>query len=641
MKLHLKLLTIYLLFFNFVTAQKRFDPLPEDVVLAKKLRETYPKNDVAVLESKEFITFDLNNKAAKVTVNSKRREKLMGINSRADIQLYESYDFESSIERFVLRYKNESTVFNQPIDEFYKDKNLFFNDVRIKHVPVDFPVQGYTYFFELEKNYKDIKYYTVYYFNDDHPVVNKEIEFSVPNWLNIELKEFNFEGFNIKKTIVQDPKKQSTTYTYKVENLNAFSNEENAPGKSYTYPHIMLVAKSFTDKNSNEVPLFKTTADLYKWYKSLVNLMKDDKTVLQEKVTALTANAKTDEEKIKNIYYWVQDNIRYIAFEDGIAGFKPEESDKVFTNRYGDCKGMGNLIKQMLVLAGFDARLTWIGTKHIAYDYTTPCLAIDNHMICTLFYKGKKYFLDGTEKFNTFGEYAERIQNKEAMIENGDSYLIEKIPSHKAEENKETFKANFSIEGEKLKGSCVKTAIGEARTQFISVFDSFETNKKGETLEKYLSNGDKNITVEKIQTTDLKNREIALKLSFDTTINNKVSSFDNELYVDLNNMKEFGALDFKDRKFDYEFDYKENYDAEIVLKIPAGYKATKIPENAEIKEDNFFGMIKYEQTPTTIVLKKTFLFKDAKIKSSQITKWQLFFEKLNKSYNQQITLTKI
>ena len=58
--------------------------------------------------------------------------------------------------------------------------------------------------------------------------------------------------------------------------------------------------------------------------------MKDDPEQLKSKVTELTAKAKTDEEKIKNIYYWVQDNIRYIAFEDGIAGFKPDDSQNVF-----------------------------------------------------------------------------------------------------------------------------------------------------------------------------------------------------------------------------------------------------------------------------------------------------------------------
>ena len=77
---------------------------------------------------------------------------------------------------------------------------------------------------------------------------------------------------------------------------------------------------------------------------------------------------------------------------------------------------MANLLKAMLIEAGFDARLTWIGTKRIAYDYSTPSLAVDNHMICSLVKDGEIIFLDGTEKFNSLGEYANRIQGKQVQL---------------------------------------------------------------------------------------------------------------------------------------------------------------------------------------------------------------------------------
>ena len=66
------------------------------------------------------------------------------------------------------------------------------------------------------------------------------------------------------------------------------------------------------------------------------------------------------------MFYWVQDNIRYIAFENGIMGFKPDAAQNVLNKKYGDCKGKANLLKEMLKLAGYDARLTWIGTSDLA-----------------------------------------------------------------------------------------------------------------------------------------------------------------------------------------------------------------------------------------------------------------------------------
>jgi hypothetical protein len=620
------------------SAQKNIDPTPEDVVLAKKIRTTYDKDDVAVLESNENISFELNKNESKVVVNHSIKELLMNINHRANIQKYEFYDSESKIETFNLKFRNDKNTNNYVADEFYKDNDLFYNDARVKYMAVNFPIQGYTYNYELEKKYDDVKYFTSLYFNDEFPVIKKQIIVTVPEWLNVELKEFNFEGANVTKSQTKDSK-NNTVFTYTLNNVPALYKEEEAPGRSYIYPHILIIAKSYKLKGK-DITLFNSTADLYKWYKSLVDLMKDDTSVLKSKVAELTATAKTDEEKIKNIYYWVQDNIRYIAFEDGIAGFKPDESNHVFENRYGDCKGMANLIKQMLKLVGFDARLTWIGTKHIAYDYKTPSLAVDNHMICTLFYKGKKYFLDGTEKFNSYGEYAERIQNKEVMIEDGDKFIIDKVPMATNESNKEIFKANLTIENEKLQGSCSKSYVGESRAQLLYVYNNFKSDKKSETLENYLSKSDKNTHVTNIKTSDLKNRDAKLTIDYTVSVENKVSSFDNEMYVDLEYMNEFKGFELKDRKTDYQFDFKKNYESLVTLTIPAGYKVTKMPTDLMVKENNFDIALTYQKTDKEIIYKKTFIFKNGEIKASEMTQWNAFIKNLIANYNQQITFSK-
>lgn len=640
MNISLKFIGALLLLSATSSAQKNIGPTVDDIAFAKKTREIYTKDDVAILESTENISFGINSNASKVTVKSAVREKLMNINHRADIHKYEFYDSESKIETFSLKFKNDKDAELKIIDEFYKDKDLFYNDARVKHVALDFPVQGYSYNYELKKTYEDVKYFTSLYFNDEFPVLKKKISITVPDWLNVELKEFNFAGNAIEKKKTADAKQKATIYEYTMNNVDAYYKEENAPGRSYLYPHIIVIAKSFQSKGSEKM-LFNSTKDLYGWYKSLVDAMKDDTTVMAKKVSELTATAKTDEEKIKNIYYWVQDNIRYIAFEDGIAGFKPDESNHVFEKRYGDCKGMANLTKQMLKLAGFDARLTWIGTKHISYDYTTPSLAVDNHMICTLFHNGKKYFLDGTEKFNSFGEYAERIQNKEVMIENGDLFIIEKVPNSKSDFNKERYSASLSIEDDKLKGSAERNYLGESRAQFLYSYNTSRIDKKDEALEKYLSANDKNIQIENITTSDLNNRDIPLQLRFGIAIENKVSKFDDDIYVDLEYLNNYKNFELKDRKTDFEFDYKRNQEVVISLKIPAGYKVAQIPENLIVKEKNYDIAITFEQNPSEIIYKKTFNFNNGVIKSSEISQWNSVVKKLSGIYNKQIILSKI
>src|SRR6201999_2976434 len=123
------------------------------------------------------------------------------------------------------------------------------------------------------------------------------------------------------------------------------------------------------------------------------------------------------------------------------------KAQNVLNKKYGDCKGMANLTRSLLVALGFDARLCWIGTDHIAYDYSTPSLAVDNHMICALNYKGRFYFLDATESYIGFGQYAQRIQGRQVLIEDGDNFLLQRIPVVDGAQNEVLYKHDLHIDG--------------------------------------------------------------------------------------------------------------------------------------------------------------------------------------------------
>ncbi|MVO10265.1 DUF3857 domain-containing protein [Flavobacterium sp. TP390] len=618
-------------------SQKNIEPTTTEIKTAKELREKFDKSDIAILKSTETVDFKISKDKKNVEVDYSVSEVLLNINHRADIQKYEFYDSQSSIQTFSLKYKNNKEASIYPKDEFYKSNDLFYNDARVKYFDIDFPVQGYTYLYHLEKKINDVKYFTSIYFNDEYPVIEKEIIITIPKWLTLEIKEFNFNGFDITKTETKN--EEAVVYKYKIKNIPPSKREKLAPGPSYIYPHLLFIAKSFSNKNEKNI-LFNDTADLYKWYKSLIDDMHDDPKVFEAKVKELIAGAKTDDEKIKKIYYWVQDNIRYIAFEDGIAGFKPDDSQNVFNKRYGDCKGMANLTKQMLKVAGFDARLCWIGTKHIAYSYSIPSLSVDNHMICCVIKDGKTYFLDGTEKFNSFKEYAERIQGKEVLIENGNDFIIEKIPTHEANANKEVYTVQYNLDGETLKGKVNKEFYGESRSSFLYNYNSIKNDKKEEALKWFINSGNKNYNVSNIITSDLSNRDQNVKLSYDVALENHVSSFDNEIYIDLDYDKEYNNFDLSERKQSVILDYKSYDDVTVTLVIPPGYTVKKIPQNLNIKTTDYEITINFETKNNSIVYHKIFNFKNGIIKKEDLEIAKKDFDLIKQLYAEQIILTK-
>ncbi len=630
-------LSFLLLFTINLYPQRNVGPTTSDIQIAETLKDKYEDKNVAIELSNDFISFDFDKKTNKVIANKKSVNNLINLDARSDIQIYCFYDGESKVNEISVKYKNDKKAYFAIKDEAYTSDGLFHNDTRVKYINLDFPLKGYKYQTTIDKKYKDIKYFTQLYFNDIYPIEKKVIKIEVPNWLNVEFREMNFDSYEIVKEIVEN--EDTKTYTYTYNDVNAMYNEEQSPGHTYIYPHLLVLAKSYTFDDNTEI-IFNTTQDLYNWYKSLIDELKNDETSYKDKVKELTQNTNSDEEKIKNIYYWVQDNIRYIAFEDGIAGFKPDEASQVFDKKYGDCKGMANLTKQMLIEAGFDARLTWIGTKHIAYDYSIPNLSVDNHMICALIKDNKTIFLDGTEKFNAFGEYANRIQGKQALIEDGDNFIIETVPNATPKDNLEKLSYNLQLSDERLTGNASKIYFGESRTYLLHYFNTLDNTEKDEYIEWYLSGGDRNIKISNVLTSNLSDRDLQLDISYNLAIDNAVSSFDDEIYVNIDFDKEFANYDFSERKTDFLFNFKRTLNSTTTIEIPSSYTVSYLPENIAIKNDAYEFTVNFKYENNRITYSKEFTIFNTKINVSNFEEWDNFNSKLTGIYNEQIILIK-
>jgi hypothetical protein len=211
------------------------------------------------------------------------------------------------------------------------------------------------------------------------------------------------------------------TYSWKAENLPANLYEEDAPAIAYYAPHVMVyIHEAAIDGKSTTY--LGDVSHLYDWYCSMLkNINKSDNKQLQTLAKEITKDCKTDKDKVRSIFQWVQTNIRYIAIEDGWGGFIPTDASEVYIKRYGDCKGMANLTKELLAQAGISSNLTWIGTRSLPYVYQQmPAPIADNHMIVSVELDKQTIFLDATDSYVPFGMPTSMIQGKEALIGMGE-----------------------------------------------------------------------------------------------------------------------------------------------------------------------------------------------------------------------------
>ncbi len=640
-----KITLILLAFFLFSTPATKAQVSDDDESTAYRLKRKYPDERSAVISDIEEYDFDIgkgDDGHPVVTAVMNQKIQFMSLREATMLQYGEFYNKFSSITKMKQYYKSGNSFINftrtRPIDKSATSGDIFYDDSRVKFFNIVIPKMGMGAMVEVEKKIYDARYLTRVMFHSGYPTAEKIIRLKVPSYIQLDIREMNFAGFKVTKSTDNEGKK--TVYSFSMKDLPPLNNEENALPTSYAFPHIIVLIKSF-DADGKKQKGFENVADLYDWYKYLYAKCNNQTTTLKAKTDELARGKSSDLEKAKAIFYWVQDNIRYIAFEDGYAGFVPQTVQEVYKNKYGDCKGMANLLTEMLKIAGLDAHLTWIGTKHIPYTYAIPSLCVDNHCISTLYLGGKTYFLDATEKYVPMGEYAYRIQGKEALIGKGDDHEVQKVPVADMSQNKILTQASFALNDNVLKGHLKLTLTGEERTGFHQFFQELPSDKKKEVLQKLLEFGNDNIDVSNVKTSDLSNREIPVVIEGDVDLTNNIIKDDKEIYagIDFFPRKLSSFIPDAKRVNSYEFNSTYTTEDEIELSIP-GYKVKDLPEAFDEQTNDFGFTGSYTQLGDKVILKKALSIKTGVVKKEDFEKWKSFLKKLKDFNNNIVTVEK-
>jgi hypothetical protein len=609
-------------------------------LLSSKLFCEGKDSNIVVSDSKELYEFVWQKSQNSVLVKQNLNTSYFCNDYRTTIPIAEFYDNETSIDDVDFAVDGKKPKDIRPQYSYYSIDDYFYSDEHICYFPLPLERKGSTSSVVFKKTISDPRYFLSVYFSQPYLVLHKEVTIKVPRWMKVELKEINFKGYAITKSSTYDNVADADVYTYTIKNLPARENEDECPGPSYIYPHILVLSKEATVESTKKT-YFNNVADQYAWYRQLIGNIGSNEAIVKAKAEEITSGITNDLDKIKAVLYWMQNNIRYVAFEDGIAGFKPDKADEVIRKKYGDCKGMANATKELLKSLGYDARLCWIGTNHIAYDYSTPSLSVDNHMICALKFQNKMYFLDATENYLGFGEYAERIQGRQVLIEDGHNYILTNVPSTTYQQNLDEEKRVLTISGTDLKGTATQVWKGEEKEYVLSELNSIKKDKSIESFIKYLSNGNNDYVISDLKTSDLNNFDHDISASYSIDHKNAVSSFDKEYYIDLDFTKELNdfTFDTSKRDLDFWFDYKMNLSKQTELAIPAGYTVTSLPSNVEIKNPDYEFTISYSLAEGKIIYRKNLIIKNIRLSKTMFPQWNKDIDKLKASYNEQIVLT--
>jgi transglutaminase-like putative cysteine protease len=618
--------------------------------LVAEMRKQFPGEKAVYLEMRQDLTVEIRNDS--VQVLARHHADMLHLDDQsamyADDRVYSSHF--SRLQKLEARTmvpvadKYKTVKVTDFKDKFEMQSGVFFDDTRSTSFSFPAVSPGARTISDYSVRHVDARFVLPFFVGSYVPVRHAELTITAPKGVRIGYKTFHAENTPIKYT--KEEKGSQVVYRWTADNLPSPPRDEDGPEASYYLPHIVFFVEEATVAGQQR-KLLAGVPELYTMYSDFVQRIdRQPSPGLQHRVDSLVVGAKTEEEKVRRIYYWVQDNVKYIAFEQGLRGFIPHDAGLVYTRRYGDCKDMANLTNEMLHLAGVkNAYLTWVGTRHLPYTYeelATP--GVDNHMIATYEPKPGEYvFLDATSKHTPYGMPSSMIQGKEGLLglDIKNSRVVP-IPAMDKTRSGTNDASVLTLDGTALRGQGQLSLLGYSKVHQSYGLDGLDRTEEPKYVKTLLERGNNKFFVDHYSITNLEARDQPLTINYDYRLQDYVQRVDDEVYINLSLERPYATdrIDSTTRKLPRynEFAHTDHTRTELV--IPAGYEVSYLPPSTQVQGDALGFKVSYERKGDKIIQDRELYVNYLLLQPKQFGPWNAVVNKLGSAYREVVILKK-
>ena len=611
----------------------------------EEYKKQYPDFNEVVLNNTQSYEFSIESNILKVTENNQYESLILTANGIQNNK--ESFNYSELVK--LLGYEAYSVITENGKEKKIKvtqtheiqsgQSSVFYDNVKERQLIFPNLEAGAKKVYSYQSEIVDPFLLHKFIFGSNLPIKNAALEIKTDKNINIGYKIFNDPTNSIEFSKTE--KKGKWIYKWTLKEVKPVKFESNSPGFLYQIPHINVFIKDYTI-NNKKVEVLGDINKLYTYYRGFtknINLKEDP--TLKAISLKITENLTNDDDKIKSIFYWVKDNIKYIAFENGYEGFIPREASLICERKFGDCKDMASIITTMAKYANVkNVFISWIGTREIPYSYDElPTPAVDNHMIA-VYKKGENYiFLDATDKETLYGIPTAFIQGKEALYGEGENYKIIKVPVVSAETNEVKEQVKFAIEKDKLIGSGKVQFNGYSRSNIVMRMGDATNKTRFEMIKSLVLKGNNKFNLKDFTEENLSNRDKPYQINYNFDLGNYIVKADKEIYINLFLEKPFEKIIIeKDRVSPFEFEYLTLVNSQYELEIPKNCTVKYLPKNFSLDNDYVKANFVYEVKNNTIILDIKMQQKKLLLDKSDFELWNKTIKELKTNYTETLIL---
>ena len=269
---------------------------------------------------------------------------------------------------------------------------IFYSDQRAKLFAVPAVENGSVVEYRYRMRIRNPTFWHSWIFQASAPTLISRFTLIAPSEWNIDYRVY---GIDLEPRVSKVPGGDESTYIWEARDVPAQKSEFGMPPRS---EHIARLAIA--------PPGIETWENVAEWFRKLAEPQIKAGKGVKELASTLTRGVENEEDKLRIIYEWVRDKIRYVAVDIGIGGYQPHPAEEVLGKRYGDCKDMTTLLCSLAREAGLEAYEAIVSTWQQGIpDTSLPSPYQFNHVIAYSPSIGASgVWMDATEKGCPFGK---------------------------------------------------------------------------------------------------------------------------------------------------------------------------------------------------------------------------------------------
>ncbi|CAN5475673.1 hypothetical protein BH09BAC6_BH09BAC6_03450 [soil metagenome] len=454
-------------------------------------------------------------------------------------------------------------------------------------------------------------------------------------------KDAGFRYLNSNTNIKPDKftAENTDTYFWKVDNLKAIKPEDGAEAWN-VLPKIYFSGNSFE--------YYGIPGDISSWqsYGKWQQALNADVCSLSpqraEQIQKMTADIKTDKEKAKFLYRYMQQNVRYVSIQLGIGGLKPFPASFVDEKKYGDCKALSNYMYALLKAVNIPSCYATVNAGENE-EPANPEFPFDrfNHVILCVPFKGDTTWLECTSNTKPFGKLGPFTENRYALLIDNNGGKLVKTPRSVDVDNQTNREAHLIMDANGgAKAQLKISSTGEYRALYLEIA-SLKTDEQKEAMIRMLNIKQPSAFEFKPAVDKDGMDEVNIELDYDKFCD--VSAGSKQFYRPrVFDLWTVTVPVTEKRKTAYYFEHPMQKSCVTTIDLPAGFEVETLPKDQSLKftYGNFEIKYLYNATKNQVISTSKFILTNQVIPAAKYNEMQVYMDGIAKAQNKKLVIHK-